>query len=111
MKLVYNPGNTPAVYKDGLQVAPLEWAYIDDENSRVDRLIEAGKLVELVVPERLPENVDPRALTALNEAINDRYVPEPKTVPKIENGNADDVRNTDTQSRRNTGRNKQNKEA
>lgn len=111
MKLVYNPGNTPVVYKDGLHVAPLEWAYIDDSGTKVDDLIKAGKLVQVAIPERLPENVDPRALPALNEAINDQSAHTGGTVPKNENGDSDAVRNTDSQSRRNTGRNKQNKEA
>ena len=120
MKFVYNPGNTSVVYDDdGRMVAPREWQYVDPAKSRVNKLIEQGRLIEVAVPERLPENTQPDALPVLNEAINDQSandVPEDSEIVEAapedsENSEDDSVRNTGTQSRRSSNRKAKNEEA
>lgn len=107
MKLVYNPGNTPITYGDGLYVEPESWAYADDVDTRLDEEINAGRLVQLDVPERLPEHVNPRALPALSEAIEDRK----KSQDEEKNSEKAEVRNTDSSNSRGSNRKTQNKEA
>lgn len=120
MKLVYNPGNTSVVYDDdGRMVAPREWQYVDPAKSRVNRLIEQGKLVEVAVPDRLSENTTAEALPVLNEAINDQSAKqdtEPSDLveaPPEDSENREDaeLRNTGTQSRQRGNRKAKNEEA
>lgn len=96
MKLVFNPSTqNSVVYNDeGQMVAPGEWAYLDDEDREIQKLISDGSLVEVPVPDSMPGDVAPGAADALQAAIDDRPEPKPEDPEKTEDGDPQSVRNT-----------------
>lgn len=111
-KLVYNPGSTPLVYDHyGRMVDPLDWGYVEVHGTRVNRYIEDGQLMEVQVPTKLPENVHPRVLPLLQEAINDRSADAPEPFAEADrNLPEEELRNTEAQPAKTSAR-KSNKEA
>lgn len=102
MKLVYNPGNTPVVYDNGLMVDPGTWAYVED-TSWLDRALKAGSLVEREVPDEVPADAEPSAVPALQAAVEARQKEEAEA---RKNSEEQGVRNTDDTSAPRTARTK-----
>lgn len=111
MKLVFNPGNTPVVYDNGLQVEPHDWAYVSEEGNDLNRLIEERRIINVAVPDVLPASVVPAAMPAMVAAIEDRQKHQRDPSAGIANTTDPVVGDTESTSPRNTGHTKRNKEA
>lgn len=108
MQLVYNPYPTPVAYDDGKYVDPDSWAFVDVKREDI-------RLVQVEIPESIPEGTNPRAIPALEAAIRDREETlesaKNETLESAKNDQQDEVRNTDSTNKRNSRRSNQNKEA
>lgn len=82
MKLVFNP-RVDSVLVAGTEIAPQSWANVDENDPKVQKALDAGKIVIVDTPEDARVNVTAEAVPLLDEI--DEAKPETNQDAEVRN--------------------------
>lgn len=91
MKLVFNP-RVDSVLVAGTEIAPQSWETVDENNPKVQKALDAGKIVIVDTPEDARVNVTAEAVPLLDKIDEAESVDLPMEEPKTSQDA--EVRNT-----------------